>query len=167
MLRLDDRDIAILEILQTEGRISKTELAKRINLSNAPCWERLRRLEEHGVIIGYGARIRLSDVLDHVTIFVVAELESHKAEDFRRFEEAVRDEPRIIACWAIGGGFDFLFQVVAGSIDAYQRLIDQMLDADIGLKRYFTYIVTKEIKRADTLPIVTLLGAVPSSENPP
>ena len=165
MLRLDDRDIAILEILQTEGRISKSDLAKRINLSNAPCWERLKRLEEHGIIVSYGARIRLRDVLDHVTIFVVAELESHKAEDFRRFEEAVQKEPRIIACWAIGGGFDFLFQVVAGSIDAYQRLIDQMLEADIGLKRYFTYIVTKEVKRADALPLATLIGGTPGSEN--
>ena len=165
MLRLDDRDILILEILQAEGRLTKSELAKRINLSNAPCWERLKRLERHGIIEGYGARVRLNRVLDCVTVFVAAELESHRAEDFKRFEEAVAAEPRIVACWALGGGFDFLFQVVTGSIDAYQRLIDRLLDVEIGLKRYFTYIVTKEIKRPDSLPVADLLGSSGVPEN--
>jgi len=60
-----------------------------------------------------------------------------------------------VACWALGGGFDYLLQIVARDIDAYQRLIDDMLEARIGLARYFTYIVTKPVK-APTMPPLTL-----------
>ncbi|UUX48972.1 Lrp/AsnC family transcriptional regulator [Nisaea acidiphila] len=146
MLKLDARDLKILSILQTEGRISKSELAKRVNLSNTPCWERLQRLEAAGIVRGYGARIALEALAEHVTIFVTAELENHRSGDFSRFEDAVSGEPEIVACWALGGGLDYLFQVVTRSVGTYQLLIDRLLTGDTGLKRYFTYIVTKEVK---------------------
>ena len=72
--RLDARDVEILRVLEREGRITKTELAERINLSPSPCWDRLKRLEEAGIIEGYGARIALRALAPHVTVFVAAEL---------------------------------------------------------------------------------------------
>lgn len=159
MFRLDDRDIEILTILRQEGRISKSALAKRVNLSNSPCWERLRRLEEAGIITGYGAHIALEKLTEHIVVFVAAELENHRAEDFEQFESAIRDEPEIIACWAVGGGFDYVLQVVARNINEYQRLIDRLLDRKIGLMRYFTYVVTKEVKSLSSLPLNRLLDA--------
>lgn len=146
MLKLDARDLKILSILQEEGRISKSELAKRVNLSNTPCWERLQRLEAAGIVRGYGARIALEALAEHVTIFVTAELENHRSGDFSRFEEIVAQEKEIVACWALGGGLDYLFQVVTRSVGSYQLLIDRLLAGDAGLKRYFTYVVTKEVK---------------------
>ena len=157
MHRLDDRDIEILTILRQEGRISKTELAKRVNLSNSPCWERLRRLEEAGIITGYGAHIALDKLTEHIVVFVAAELENHRAEDFELFEAAIGDEPEIVACWALGGGFDYLLKVVSRNINAYQALIDRLLDRHIGLMRYFTYVVTKEVKSVSSLPLKRLL----------
>ena len=157
MFHLDDRDIEILTILRQEGRISKSALAKRVNLSNSPCWERLRRLEEAGIITGYGAHIALEKLTEHVVVFVLAELENHRADDFELFETAIRDEPEIIACWALGGGFDYLLKVVSRNINAYQKLIDRLLDRDIGLMRYFTYVVTKEVKSVSSLPLQRLL----------
>lgn len=156
---LDDRDIRILEILSREGRISKTELAARINLSATPCWERLNRLEAAGLIQGYRAEIALTGIIAHVTIFVTAELEAHRAADMQRFERAVSDRDEVTGCWALGGGFDYLLQVVAVDIDSYQRLMDELLASGIGLKRYFTYIVTKEVKAAAAPPIAALLAA--------
>ena len=146
MLKLDARDLKILSILQEEGRISKSELAKRVNLSNTPCWERLQRLEAAGIVRGYGSRIALEALAEHVTIFVTAELENHRSGDFSRFEEIVAEEKEIVACWALGGGLDYLFQVVTRSVGTYQQLIDRLLTGEAGLKRYFTYIVTKEVK---------------------
>jgi DNA-binding Lrp family transcriptional regulator len=58
-IKLDDRDLKMLAILQREGRIAKAALAERVNLSPTPCWERLKRLEEAGIIEGYGARVSL------------------------------------------------------------------------------------------------------------
>ena len=157
-LKLDERDIQILSILSREGRIAKAELAKRVNLSATPCWERLKRLEDAGVIRGYHADVSLREIAPHVAVFVVAELESHRAESFRAFERAVGRYDEIVACWALGGGFDYLLQIVTRDIDSYQRLIDDLLAQKIGLVRYFTYVVTKPVKTGGALPLSSLLA---------
>ncbi len=145
-MKLDARDIAILRVLSTEGRIAKTALAERVGLSPTPCWDRMRRLEQAGLIEGYRAEIALKKLGPHVTVFVAAELADHTAARFRSFEDAMQRYDEVVACWALGGGFDYLLQIVTRDIDAYQRFIDTMLDARIGLARYFTYIVTKPVK---------------------
>lgn len=146
MLKLDDRDLKILSILGREGRISKAELARRVNLSAAPAWERLKRLEDAGIITGYHASVALKKIAPHVTVFMAAELESHRAQDFQAFERALAPLDEIVACWAVGGGFDYILQVVTRDIDSYQRLVDHLLEARLGLARYFTYVVTKPVK---------------------
>ncbi|CUH13556.1 Leucine-responsive regulatory protein [Jannaschia seosinensis] len=156
-LSLDDRDIAILSVLSREGRITKTALAERVNLSPTPCWERLRKLERAGLIRGYRADVSLTQLGPHVTVFVTVELESHRAESFQAFERAVAEYEEVVACWAIGGGYDYLMQVVTRDVASYQALVDAMLTARIGLARYFTYIVTKEVK--STVPPFDLLHA--------
>ncbi|WP_206412900.1 Lrp/AsnC family transcriptional regulator [Nitratireductor soli] len=156
MLKLDDRDIKILAILQKEGRISKAALAERVNLTPAPCWERLKRLEKAGIITGYRAEIALSKVMPYIAVFMAAELEGHRAEDFQRFERSVQTIDEITGCWAVGGGFDYILQIIARDIDAYQRLVDQLLEARVGLARYFTYIVTKPVKQPGALPMELL-----------
>ncbi|WP_274424384.1 Lrp/AsnC family transcriptional regulator [Chelativorans sp. YIM 93263] len=157
MLKLDDRDLKILSILQKEGRISKTALAERVNLTPAPCWERLKRLEEAGIIRGYHADIALNRIVPHVVIFMAAELEGHRAENFQLFERSVQKIDEIVGCWAVGGGFDYILQVVARDIDAYQRLVDQLLETRLGLVRYFTYIVTKPVKKPSGVPLEPFL----------
>ncbi|MCF4097254.1 Lrp/AsnC family transcriptional regulator [Maritalea mediterranea] len=157
MIKLDARDIEILRLLSQEGRISKSDLAARINLSPTPCWERLKRLEKSGVIESYRAEIALHKIAPCVTIFVAVELENHRASSFQLFEQSMKNYDEVIACWAIGGGLDYFMQVVTKDIDAYQRLIDEMLEAKIGLARYFTYFVTKPVKQGGVPPIAELL----------
>jgi Lrp/AsnC family transcriptional regulator, regulator of ectoine-degradation genes len=157
-MKLDDRDIAILRVLSTEGRITKAALADRIGLSPTPCWERLKKLEQAGLIEGYRAEIALRKLGAHVTVFVAAELADHTGPSFRAFEDAVKRYDEVTACWALGGGFDYLMQIVTRDIDAYQRLMDAILDARIGLARYFTYIVTKPVKGLSPPPFEVLLG---------
>jgi Lrp/AsnC family transcriptional regulator of ectoine degradation len=156
-MKLDDRDLAILKVLATEGRITKAELAERVGLSPTPCWTRLKRLEEAGLIEGYGARINLKKIARHVTVFVAVEITDHTAARMQTFEAAVGRYDEVVACWALGGGFDYLMQIVARDIDAYQRLIDAMLEARIGVSRYFTYIVTKPVKGGGAPPFDVLL----------
>lgn len=158
MIALDPTDLAILAVLSRDGRITKAALAEAVGLSPTPCWNRLKRLEQAGVIAGYGARFDLRKLGPHVTVFVAAELADHTAATFRVFEQAVGRHDEIVACWALGGGFDYLMQVVTRDIDAYQRLIDTLLDARIGLARYFTYIVTKPVKGGGVPPLALLLG---------
>ncbi|TCO70285.1 AsnC family transcriptional regulator [Rhodovulum euryhalinum] len=158
MIRLDDRDLEILRILSAEARITKADLARRINLSATPAWERLKRLEKAGLIAGYRAEISLKALGPHVTVFVAVELAGHMVEDFTRFEGALADYPEVTACWALGGGFDYLMQVVTRDIDSYQRLVDRMLEARIGLARYYTYVVTKPVKGPGLPPLGLLAG---------
>jgi len=158
-MKLDDRDVAILRVLSVEGRITKAALADRIGLSPTPCWDRLKKLEQAGLIEGYRAQISLRKLGPHITVFVSVELADHTAASFRVFEAAVLRHDEVVACWALGGGFDYLMQVVTRDIDAYQRLMDALLDARIGLARYFSYIVTKPVKGHGTLPFDILLGS--------
>ena len=155
---LDERDLRILSILAREGRISKAELARRVNLTPTPCWARLQRLEAAGLIVGYRAEIALAALAPHVTVFVLAELEAHRASDFARFEAAVEEEEEVTACWAVGGGYDYVLQVVARDIARYQDLIEDLLARRIGLKRYFTYVVTKTVKAGAAPPLARLTG---------
>jgi len=158
MIRLDARDLEILSVLALEGRITNASLAARVGLSASPCWERVRRLEQAGVIEGVYARISLKKLGAHVIVFVTVELTDHTAAAFRRFEDAVQRIPEVTGCWALGGGFDYLLQVVARDIDAYQHLIDRMLETRIGLAKYFTYVVTKPVKHSPLPPFAALLG---------
>ncbi|MGE0846555.1 MAG: Lrp/AsnC family transcriptional regulator [Flavobacteriaceae bacterium] len=158
MLRLDERDIEILKVLSREGRISKAALAERISLSPSPCWERLRRLENAGIIKGYRAEVSLRKLGAHVTVFVTVELERHRAAAFDAFERAVKRHDAIVACWAIGGGFDYLLQIVTRDIDSYQRLIDALLEGGLGVARYFTYVVTKPVKTGGVPPFDEIIG---------
>lgn len=154
--RLDAIDLRILAVLQREGRITKLALAERVGLSPSPCWERLRRLEDAGIVTGYHARVA-ARLLGPTTIaFAEITLSSHRQADFTRFESAIAGVPEIVECWALGGGLDYLLKVVTSDVDAYQRLIDRLLAADLGIDRYFTYIVTKPVKESAGVPIESL-----------
>ncbi len=161
-LALDDRDIAILSVLSREGRITKAELARRVNLSASPCWQRLKRLEAAGLIRGYRADIALERLAPFVTVFVLVELDSHRAESFQTFERAIRAQEEVTGCWALGGGYDYLMQVVTRDVAEYQALADGWLAARIGVRRYFTYVVTKPVKSGPP-PLAPLLGGAEGS----
>ena len=151
--RLDAIDLKILATLQKEGRITKLALAERVNLSPTPCWERLKRLEKEGLIKGYRAEIDLAKLGSGTTVMVEIALKQHRLEDFEIFERVVRRTPEIVECLATGGGIDYLLKIVTSDIDAYQRLIDELLTAGIGIDRYFTYVVTRTVKSAPQPPV--------------
>ena len=145
-LKLDRYDLAILQTLQHEGRITKVALAESVNLSSSPCWERLRRLEDEGYITGYQASVDLRKLAPVTEVIVEVTLAKHKAESFTSFETAIQGESEIVECSAVGGGVDYVMKLVVPDVDAYQRLMDRLLDEDIGIERYFGYIVTKPVK---------------------
>ncbi|MDQ6435176.1 Lrp/AsnC family transcriptional regulator [Mesorhizobium sp. LHD-90] len=157
-MKLDAIDLKILDAIQRDGRITKLALAEKVGLSPTPAWLRLRKLEKAGVVRGYRAALDLRVVAPIATVMVEVTLGSHRQADFDRFERAVRDVDEIVACWAVGGGVDYLLKVVTRDIDAYQRLIDALLEREIGIDRYFTYIVTRTVKEGDTVPVASLLA---------
>jgi len=159
--KLDAIDLKILDAIQHDGRITKLALAEQVGLSPTPCWMRLRKLEKAGIVSGYHARIAMRVVAPVATVLMEVTLASHRQADFDRFERVIRDIPEIVACWSVGGGVDYVLKVMARDIDAYQRLVDGLLDREIGIDRYFTYIVTKTVKDETVLPVADLLPEQP------
>ncbi|WP_312363680.1 Lrp/AsnC family transcriptional regulator [Ensifer sp.] len=157
-MKLDAIDLRILEAVQQDGRITKLALAEKAGLSPTPCWMRLRKLEKAGIITGYHARVAVRRVAPVASVMMEVTLGNHRQADFERFERAVATIPEITACWSVGGGVDYILKIVAADIDAYQRLVDGLLDRELGIDRYFTYIVTKTIKDETVLPLAALLS---------
>ena len=152
MYKLDERDIQILSILQEEGRITKTALADRLNLSLTPSWDRLQRLEEEGIIESYGARLSSPFLKFFHLVITEVELESHKEGDFARFEDDIMGFDEVLSCWSVGGGLDYILKVLVKDVSDYQDFLKRVLKADIGLRRYFSYAVLDKIKDTEVVP---------------
>ncbi|MFC4299174.1 MAG: Lrp/AsnC family transcriptional regulator [Castellaniella sp.] len=152
MIKLDRYDLLILKTLADHGRITKSELARIVCLSVSPTWERVRRLESVGLISAYRAVIDWNKAFPGCQVIVQISLDRHTAYDMQRFERRVTELPEITQCYATGGGVDYFMHVRARDIDHYQRFIDALLEENIGIDRYFTYIVTKMIKTKAALP---------------
>jgi Lrp/AsnC family transcriptional regulator, regulator of ectoine-degradation genes len=163
-MQLNARDRRLLRVVMREGRITNQALAERVHLSPSACLERWKRLELAGVIKGYQAELALDRLGAPLLIHVEVTLKRHEVSDFARFEKAVRATPEIIRCDALGGGVDYLLTVASRDMAAYQGLIDRLLEADMGISRYFTYVVTKTVKD-DPAGLVALLLA--EAEEPP
>jgi len=152
MYKLDERDIQILSILQEEGRITKTALADRLNLSLTPSWDRLQRLEEEGIIESYGAKLSSPFLKNFHLVITEVELESHKEGEFARFEDAIMGFDEVLSCWSVGGGLDYILKILVRDVSDYQDFLKRVLKADIGLRRYFSYAVLDRIKDTEIVP---------------
>ena len=156
MYKLDERDIQILSILQEEGRITKTALADRLNLSLTPSWDRLQRLEEEGIIESYGARLSSPFLKNFHLVITEVELESHKEGEFARFEDAIMGFDEVLSCWSVGGGLDYILKVLVKDVSDYQDFLKRVLKANIGLRRYFSYAVLDRIKDTEVVPDILI-----------
>lgn len=135
--------ITILVQLQKKGRISNVNLADAVGLSPSPCLQRVKRLETAGFITGYKAHVNLPEITNSITVFTELTLAGHRREDFMRFENVLREVDERIGCYLITGGYDYLLRFITRSIEHYQEVIESVLDAKVGVDKYFSYIVIK------------------------
>ncbi|MER9958792.1 Lrp/AsnC family transcriptional regulator [Mesorhizobium australicum] len=152
-MQLDDWDIRILSEIQSDGRISKSELAKRVHLSASACSERLRVLQAAGIIEGFYARLSPALIGGIISIMVEVVLDRHRLEDQRHFEAAIQNVPEILDCWAIGGRIDYLMRVSSPSMAAYQDFMEGLLQAGLGINQYYSLVVTKPVKANSPIPL--------------
>jgi Lrp/AsnC family transcriptional regulator of ectoine degradation len=143
---LDAADIRILSAVQKHGQLSKTKLAEIVNLSPTPCWARLSRLKTAGFIRGYRGVIALDRIGDFTQVIVTVALTHHRKSDFDRFEARIRALDEVTECIATGGGMDYVMKIFSPSLAAFQNLMESLLEAELGIQRYMTYIVTREVK---------------------
>lgn len=143
---VDATDLRILSALQSHGQLSKAKLAEIVNISATPCWARLDRLKAAGFIRGYSAEIALERICDFTQVIVTVSLTHHRKADFDRFEAWVHGQDEVTECVATGGGMDYVMKTVCPTLAAFQELMQRMLDAELGVDRYMTYITTRTVK---------------------
>ena len=156
--RLDRTDLALLAILQREGRISNAELAERVSLSASACLRRVQRLEQEGVLAGYGAVIDPARVGLGLQAFVRVQLERHDAEAIAEFTRRVAGWDEVVACHALTGDMDYLLQVAVQDLAHFSRvLLDHLLNAS-GVADVNSSFVLRTVKQARALPLGHLAG---------
>jgi DNA-binding Lrp family transcriptional regulator len=143
MPKLDQIDIHILGELQRHGRIGNNDLADAVGLSASPCLQRVRRLESAGYILSYNAHLNLAKLGDPQIVFTQVTLSSHRREDFLKFETALRGMEEVLEVHLVSGGFDYLVKFITGGISEYQALMDNLLACELGIDKYFSFIVLK------------------------
>lgn len=145
-LNLDSYDEAILRVLAAEGRITATDLARRIGLSKSPTQARLKRLEETGVIAGYRAMLDpIAMGLAHVA-FVEVRLSDTREAALQAFNRAVRAIPEVEQCHMIASRFDYLLKVRTSDIADYRRVLAERISALPHVAATSTYVAMEAVK---------------------
>jgi DNA-binding Lrp family transcriptional regulator len=150
---LDKFDIHILGELQADARLTNAELASRVGLSAAPCWRRVRALEEAGYIRGYHAEIDRQKIGLGVLAFVRLDAERNNANGTRQMEEAIRRIPEVVACHYISGTGTFELRVVSRDLDSFSQFARDVLLNLPNVKDLHTSFSLGEVKASSSLPL--------------
>lgn len=152
---LDRLDRRILDELQTEARISNQELAKRVGLSPAPCWRRLRRLENAGLIAGHVTLLNAQAIGLPILAYAQVSLENHHPESVRQFDQMIAERPEVLECHSMSGTNDYLLRIVAASIEAYEKFMSTHLLQLRAVRSVNTSFVLRTKKFTTRLPVVS------------
>ena len=150
---IDAVNTQILELLQNDGRMTNAKLAENLNMSETPCWRRLKKLEEMGLIEGYGARLNRRKLGLGVMAFVQLRCSEHDLTATAEFQRIIDATPNILACHNTTGADDFLLIVVARDLDDYSTFVDSTLRRLPGVTSIRSNLSLKEMKASSKLPV--------------
>jgi Lrp/AsnC family leucine-responsive transcriptional regulator len=145
---MDAIDKKILRALAQQGRLTNAELAEKVGLSPSPCWTRVKRLEQAGVIRGYAALLDQAALGLPDTVFIEVMMERHDEAQLRRFEEAVADIPEILECHLVTGEYDYVIKAAVGGTMGYERLLRDRLYRLPGVRHTRTSFALRCLKHA-------------------
>ncbi|MCS6931145.1 MAG: Lrp/AsnC family transcriptional regulator [Acetobacteraceae bacterium] len=151
-LDLDATDRKILMLLQQDGALPLAEIAAAVGLTTSPCWKRIKRLEEAGVIRGRVAVVDPAKVGLPLTAFVEIEAGDHSPEWLSRFAEAVANMPEVLEVWRMAGDVDYLLRVAVPDMAAYDAFYRRLIAA-APLKNVSSRFAMEQVKGGTPLPI--------------
>jgi len=157
--KIDATDIAILSELQKNGKIKNVLLAEKIALSPSPCLQRVKRLEKIGLIQGYSAKIAINKISDTIQVLTQFTLKNDTLEAHHQFQKNIIKFPEVMDCFLGSGGFDYQVRFVCKSIEQYQTTIQSILDTEIEISKYHSYVVMKQIISRSEYPLSALLDS--------
>lgn len=149
---MDRTDKNILSLLQRDCTMSVADLAKRVGLSTTPCWRRIQKLEEDGVIKHRVAVLDAPSVNAGVSVFVSIRTSTHSDEWLKRFSEVIGSFPEVISFYRMSGDVDYLLRVVVPSIEAYDAFYRRLI-SKIDISDVSSSFAMEEIKNTTELPL--------------
>jgi len=156
---LDAIDIKILSILQKDCTVSVAEIGKEVGLSTTPCWRRIQKLEQEGVIEARVALLDPKKVKVGVTVFVAITTSEHNREWLERFHAVVRDFPEVVEAYRMSGQVDYLLRVTVPDIESYDRFYKQLIER-ISLSDVSSSFAMEQIKYTTALPLTYADGGL-------
>lgn len=153
MARLDETDVKLLKALQKDAKANTKELCDELHISKTPIYERIKRLENEGVIRGYTAIIDNKKVGLPLVVFCNVSLAVHDDEHIGRFREDIANIDEVMECYSTGGVFDFLLKIVLKDMDEFNRFVFEKLTKVHGIVKMQSSFVLSEIKHTTSLNI--------------
>ena len=139
-------DRNILRILQKDGRISYTELARQVGLSVTPCIDRVKRMERNGYILGYSAQVCSQKLDAALVVFVQIRLNHTSQKNFEEFRRSVIDLENIQSCFLVSGNYDYLLKARVADMAAYRELLGHRILKLPAVQESTSYVVMEELK---------------------
>ncbi len=156
--QFDRIDLALLALLQTEGRLTNAELAERVNLSPSACLRRVQRLEREGVIAGYGARLDRKRIGLGLEAFVRLQLEHRDQAQVARFAELVQGWDEVVSCHALTGDMDYLLHIAVADLDRFSGFLLEHLLREGIVANVNSSVVLRAVKAGHALPLTAARG---------
>lgn len=150
---LDEFDLKILRILQRDADCSMAALGEKVGLSHTPCWRRLKRLEDLGIIRNKVCLLDAQKLNLGVTVHAYLTTISHDEDSLNALESAVQDVPQIVECYSTSGEKDYLLHIVTESVDHYEKLFKHTLVHLPNVASVNSTFALKQIKYTTALPI--------------
>jgi len=151
--KIDDIDKKILEILQSRAKITNAKLSEEIGLSPAPTLERVKKLEQMGIIASYHAKLNTEKIGLGVTTFVLATLSGHNRANIEGFIEEINKIPEVVECHHITGAGDFILKVIAKDIASYQKLMLEKVSDIKQVDNMQSMVVLSTFKDSKVIPV--------------
>lgn len=150
---MDEIDLKIVSLLQSDARLTNADLADKVGLSPAPCLRRVRALEQQGVIKKYVALLDPGAVNLGVTVFIQITLDLQVERRLEIFERAIMRRPEVLECFLMTGDSDYLLRVVVPDVAAYERFLKQSLTRLEGVASIKSSFALKQVKYSTVLPL--------------
>lgn len=151
----DRHEREILAIMQTDATLTTSEIAGRIGLSQAPCWRRIQRLRDAGVIKSQVCLLDRRKIGLNAQVFAQVKLSANGRADVSSFSDRIKEFPEVLECFVLMGSVDFLLRIVTRDIEAYERFFFERLSQVPGVQEINSIVALSEIKSTTALPLTS------------
>ncbi|MCC3702186.1 Lrp/AsnC family transcriptional regulator [Rouxiella badensis] len=150
---IDKTDRKLLALLQQDCTLSLNELAEAVNLTSTPCWKRIKKLEEEGVILGKVALLDGDKLGLSLTAFVRIKTQQHSSQWYQNFVEQIESFPEVLSFYRMAGEYDYLMQVQVADMKSYDNFYKKLVSAVPGLLDVTSNFAMERIKSTTHLPL--------------